>query len=333
MFTIFYLLLAFFTGGIIPFQTAANSNLKQQMSSPLLASFVNCTVGSIALFIFMMLSTEESFYRSPEEWASYDWWMYTSGALGAIILMVAMTLLIKLGMVGTSLATMTGMMVTGMVLDEFGAFGMPVHEFDAIRAIGLVIMILGVMAALRVFAHIKQHAATFSLFTVLWFLLGCFSGSLLATQAAINAVFRVELHSVLYCALISMVSTSAIVLVSNAPAQDPDQWPLVAFHWWFCRLNQHHSFGRIGTSDRCWLPDDLVHRRPACRFSPLGLLWIHGGQEACSEPVTNHRLDHDHWSRRLDPNGLIHWLSKNLALRPAQPSRPHFPACKSCNMC
>lgn len=93
MFTIFYLLLAFFTGGIIPFQTAANSNLKQQMSSPLLASFVNCTVGSIALFIIMMLSTEESFYRSPEEWASYDWWMYTSGALGAIILMVAMTLL------------------------------------------------------------------------------------------------------------------------------------------------------------------------------------------------------------------------------------------------
>ena len=213
MFTIFYLLLAFFTGGIIPFQTAANSNLKQQMSSPLLASFVNCTVGSIALFIIMMLSTDESFYRSSEEWASYDWWMYTSGALGAIILMVAMTLLIKLGMVGTSLATMTGMMVTGMVLDEFGAFGMPVHEFDAIRAIGLVIMILGVMAALRVFAHIKQHAATFSLFTVLWFLLGCFSGSLLATQAAINAVFRVELHSVLYCALISMVSTSAIVLV------------------------------------------------------------------------------------------------------------------------
>lgn len=206
------LTLAFMSGWVIPLQTAANSNLKRQLSSPLLASFINCSVGSIVLTILIFV-TGESFYRSPEYLLSLDWWLYLSGPLGAVILIVAILLSSRLGMVGTSLSTMTGMMVSGLIFDACGFFELPVHPLDGTRLMGLLLMLVGLMVALNVAGHLKKHEGKLSISTLAWFLVGCASGTLLTSQGAMNAIFRVKLDSVLLCAWISMVMTALIVVV------------------------------------------------------------------------------------------------------------------------
>lgn len=205
------LTLAFFTGFVIPLQTAANGNLKRQMRSPLLASFINCSVGVCVLTVLILVS-DASFYRPLDFLLSLDWWLYLSGPLGAVILIVAIVLSTRLGMLGTSLSTMTGMMVSGLVFDAGGLFQLQVHPFSSARALALALMLIGLMIALNLPSYLRQHSAKLSWATVGWFLLGCVSGTLLTTQGAINAIFRVEIGSVLVCAWISMLLTALIVL-------------------------------------------------------------------------------------------------------------------------
>ncbi len=206
------LTLAFFTGFVIPLQTAANGNLKRQMRSPFLASCINCSVGACVLTV-LILVTGESFYRPLDFLLSLDWWLYLSGPLGAVILIVAIVLSARLGMLGTSLSTMTGMMVSGLVFDANGWFNLQVHPFSGARALALVLMLIGLTIALNLPSYLHKHGTKLSLATVGWFLVGCVSGTLLTTQGAINAIFRVEIGSVLVCAWISMILTALIVLI------------------------------------------------------------------------------------------------------------------------
>lgn len=206
------LTLAFFTGFVIPLQTAANGNLKRQMRSPFLASCINCSVGACVLTV-LILASGESFYRPLDFLLSLDWWLYLSGPLGAVILIVAIVLSARLGMLGTSLSTMTGMMVSGLVFDANGWFNLQVHPFSGARALALILMLIGLAIALNLPSYLHKHGAKLSLATIGWFLVGCVSGTLLTTQGAINAIFRVEIGSVLVCAWISMILTALIVLI------------------------------------------------------------------------------------------------------------------------
>ena len=204
-------LIAMCAGGLIPLQTAANGNLKTQMNSPFLASFINCATGS-SLLALVMLIRQESFLRSFDGFLSIPWYLYLSGPLGAVILVVAVILAPRLGMIGLSLSTMTGMLVSGLIFDHFAILNVPFKSFDLIRLLGLILMLLGVMIVLRFFSFLKNHAQGLSLFNVLFFLLGCFSGSLMTVQAILNAQMRLKLGSVFYCAFISMLTTALILI-------------------------------------------------------------------------------------------------------------------------
>lgn len=228
---------AFFLGSLVPWQTAANGNLKEQMRSPLLASFINCTVGSIILTVIMFASGQ-SFYRPWEQLSAFPWYLWTSGPLGAVILVVAVVLLSRLGLIGTALSTMTGMIVSSLLFDHFGCFQIEVHKLDVLRLIGLILMILGVMIVLRLFSNLKAHQGKLNPAAVLWFMLGVVSGTLMTTQAAVNSIFRVELNSVVYCALISMASTSLLLLII-APLVDQSPKRIADIkvngrYWIFC---------------------------------------------------------------------------------------------------
>ena len=210
MFT--WLALAFIAGGIIPLQAAANGNLKRQMDSPFLAGVVNCSVGVGVLSVLIVVAGE-SFYRPLDLLLSLEWWVYLSGPLGAAILLVAILLSLRIGMLGMSLATMTGMLLSGLVFDACGFFNVPVQPFGALRAVALVMMLIGLAVALNLPQHLKKHGHQISFTTVLWFLLGCGSGAMMTTQGAINAIARVELHSVLFCSWLSMIVTMLLVLL------------------------------------------------------------------------------------------------------------------------
>lgn len=207
-----WLALAFMAGWVIPLQTAANGNLKRQMRSPFLASFVNCTIGAGILSV-LILATGESITRPLDYLLSLEWWLYLSGSLGAVILIVAILLSARLGMLGTSLATMTGMMVSGLVFDASGFFGIAMHPFGLMRAAALLMMLLGLALALNLPHYLKQHGHKLSMASLGWFVVGCTSGTLLTTQGAINAIARVKFDSVLWCAWLSMVMTALIVLI------------------------------------------------------------------------------------------------------------------------
>lgn len=214
--TLFILMTAaLLTGMVTPWQTAVNARIRGQLNSALLASFVNCAVGVGLLFLLMVIS-KESFYRDVGPLLQLPWWYFASGPLGALILLIALIILPRLGLVGTTIAMMSGMILSGVIFDHFALFELEQHLFDLPRALGLLLILIGIMLTLQVHTYLKHHCSEVHAAAVLWFALGLISGCCVTTQGAINALFRQELDSMLYCALFSMAVTALICLVLAA---------------------------------------------------------------------------------------------------------------------
>ncbi len=220
---LFFLGAAFITGMATPWQTLVNSKIRAQLDSPFLASCVNCCTGVILLAL-AMLACGESFYRSADFMAALPWWIYLSGPLGAAMLVSALVLLPRLGMVGTTVAVMCGMLISGLICDHYALLGLTRHPFDPLRALGLLLVIAGILISLHVFRAFKQkitqrgsrQSMAFRPSLILWFALGCAAGTCGTVQAAINSVARVQIGSILYTALISMSITALIALLLAA---------------------------------------------------------------------------------------------------------------------
>lgn len=209
------MLAALLTGTVTPWQTAVNARIRLQLNSALLASFVNCAVG-VCLLLLLMLLRGESFYRDIGMLAALPWWYFISGPLGAAILLIALIILPRLGLVGSTIATMSGMLLSGVIFDHFALFHLAEHRFDLPRAAGLLLIFLGLMLTLQVHTYLKHYGSKVQKGAVLWFALGLISGSCMTTQGAVNSLFRQQLHSMLYCALFSMAVTALLCLVLAA---------------------------------------------------------------------------------------------------------------------
>ena len=207
-----FLALAFMVGMVTPWQTLVNSKIRAQLDSPLLASCVNCLVGAM-LLLCLMLVTGQSFYRDPALLTSLPWWFYISGPLGAAMLVAALVLLPRLGMVGTTVAMMSGMLIFGLTCDHWALFGLTRAPFSLLRALGLFLVVIGILTALQVLSRLHEHALRLNGSLIIWFILGSLAGACGTLQAAVNALLRVAIGSMLYCALFSMVITALLTLL------------------------------------------------------------------------------------------------------------------------
>lgn len=206
-------------GSGLAMQTAVNSKLRSYVGSPYLASAVSFTVGAVFLIVLTLLSGVNPLV-SFSTVTSNPWWIWLGGLLGVIGLTVNLLLFPKLGSIQTAVLPIFGQIIMGIIIDQFGLFSSPQSNLTVVKAVGLVLVAVGMLIATGMLSH-HQKAATTGRPNILWQLLGIGAGLLMATQTAINGHLGVVLGSSVHAAMISFTVGALILIVLVAVLRVP----------------------------------------------------------------------------------------------------------------
>ena len=135
---------ALLMGFFMAVQPAINLELRRFVGSPAQAAMVSTFVSTISLgfFVFVILRKP---WPSLEAATATPWWIWVGGLLGAVYVAVSVVLISRLGAAFAFSLVVLGQMLTALVMDRFGWFGVPIHDFSPGRVIGVALVILGVV--------------------------------------------------------------------------------------------------------------------------------------------------------------------------------------------
>ena len=139
--------LAVIVGALIPVQAATNAAMSRVIGSVAIASLALFAIGFVVVAAWVIVTREplpslETVRRVP----AYG---YFGGFIVASYVIAITYLAPRLG-VGTAIRlVVTGQIVAAVTIDHVGAFGAVVQRLTMGRAIGVVLMIIGVILARR----------------------------------------------------------------------------------------------------------------------------------------------------------------------------------------
>lgn len=224
-----YLIFIFLLGVLTTIQTAANSRLRQSVVSPLIASLVSFSVGTIYLVIATLIQKgtlcveTEAFHHLP-------WWAWLGGACGLYGLTVNIIIFPKLGSVQTALMPMLGQIGMGMLIDSFGWFRSNTYPFTGLRFVALMLILGGICMVVMKKGEKNEKGNLLP-----WQLVGISGGTIFAMQPPMNSLLSAELSSAIHAALMTFLSATlillTIVLLRNDRCHIPEIFSLNR-PWW-----------------------------------------------------------------------------------------------------
>ena len=127
-------------GGTIAVQSIINAALSKRTGA--LGSTLIVTIISIAFvsLLILFLPNEANFKNLP---GPSEWYLYLGGILGILIVLAPILLVPRIGATATLSAIVVGQLVTALIIDQFGLFGMPRIQVTFARVIGLVLLLAG----------------------------------------------------------------------------------------------------------------------------------------------------------------------------------------------
>jgi transporter family-2 protein len=142
-----FLIFALLAGVVLPVQAGVNAQLRATLGNPLAAALVSFVVGTVGLLglvavVRVPLPVVTAWGRSPG-------WHWIGGLLGAGYVAIATVLAPRLGAATLVAAVVAGQMLTSVVLDQYGLVGYAPHPLTAARALGVVLVIGGVILIQR----------------------------------------------------------------------------------------------------------------------------------------------------------------------------------------
>jgi transporter family-2 protein len=142
-----FLILAFVSGSALATQAVVNSQLAAAIGgAPVAAAFLSFVVGTVALGI--LAASTGGLATELAQVASQPLWRLTGGLLGAGAVYCATLLAPRIGLAPLYALVIAGQLLTSIVIDNFGTFGMPVRPATTVRIVGAVVMLIGVLIAL-----------------------------------------------------------------------------------------------------------------------------------------------------------------------------------------
>jgi bacterial/archaeal transporter family-2 protein len=140
----FLLFFAFFIGCVIPLQAIINNSLRVALGSgAVFAAMVNFVVGSVVLVVVCALSGEK--WSSVLKISSVAPWQLLGGLLGAMFVFGTTLLAPRIGVATMLSLVVAGQILASLVFDRAGIFGIAARELSTPRAIGALLVIVGVL--------------------------------------------------------------------------------------------------------------------------------------------------------------------------------------------
>lgn len=124
-------LLACVVGVFSPLQSILNGRLRVATGSPIIAAFISFAGGVVLLTIITLLVQKKIVLPKTDiNGVSLPWWIYTGGIFGILVVGGTTIIIGELGSVLTTSLFLTGQLITSMIIDHFGMFGMEKKEIS-----------------------------------------------------------------------------------------------------------------------------------------------------------------------------------------------------------
>jgi len=140
------MLLVLFAGGMIALQAPTNAMLGRAGGSPVLAALISFAVGTVGLFLAWLASGNRP---SPSAFAGLPAYAWAGGLYGAIYVAVAAYAAPRIGIAALITIGIAGQIAIALMLDHFGALGLPREPLNLGRIVGAVLVIAGVVLVRR----------------------------------------------------------------------------------------------------------------------------------------------------------------------------------------
>ncbi len=142
-----FIVLAICAGMMIPTQGAVNTKLSSYVESPITAAFISFSVGTIALFVYLLFAgTSLSSLANSKNAPIVAW---TGGLLGAFFVSAIAASVPRLGVALTFSLAIAGQMMVSLIIDHFGFLDVPVKEISVPRILGVLLIVGGVIVIRR----------------------------------------------------------------------------------------------------------------------------------------------------------------------------------------
>ena len=139
--------LAVLAGISIVIQQALNANLRIALGSAAWSGFMSYFLGLVCMVILAIVLRDP--VPSVVAATRLPWWAWSGGLFGAIFIGIGIFLVPQLGAATFLALLITGQMLSSVLFDHFGLFGLAQRSIDVPRAIGVALLIGGVMLIRR----------------------------------------------------------------------------------------------------------------------------------------------------------------------------------------
>jgi transporter family-2 protein len=139
----FFIFLALLAGMAMPTQATVNSKLAGYAGSPITAAFISFAVGTLALFVYMLLTGVPLGSLAASKDAPLVAWI--GGFLGAFFVSVMATVVPRIGVALAFSLAIGGQMIVTLLIDHFGWLGVPEKPLNLYRVGGAALITAGVI--------------------------------------------------------------------------------------------------------------------------------------------------------------------------------------------
>lgn len=129
-------------GAATALQAPTNAKMMGAVGSPVNAAFVSFAVGTAALGVLAVVLQARPDMAAARALPGYAW---VGGLYGAIFVVAAAWGVPRLGVATTIILMVAGQLLLSVVLDHFGAMGMPKQPISLGRVAGVGLVIAGVL--------------------------------------------------------------------------------------------------------------------------------------------------------------------------------------------
>jgi transporter family-2 protein len=143
-----YIVFGLVAGAMLPFQFGVNSQLAHWVGSPVRASLVSFSVGTLALLLATLFFARG--WPGSNRVGDAPWWVWVGGLLGAFYVLGSVVIAPKLGAATLVAAILAGQAVASLLVDHFGWVGFKENPVTPGRLAGMGLVAAGV-ALVRIF--------------------------------------------------------------------------------------------------------------------------------------------------------------------------------------
>ena len=119
------------------------ANLRETIGSPLWAALISYIGGTLAMVVLILVNREK--WPAAETIGAGSWLPWISGVFGVFYIVIAISLMPKLGAATVLALLVAGQMLASILFDHFGIMGLPQHSADFTRIIGGLLLVGGVV--------------------------------------------------------------------------------------------------------------------------------------------------------------------------------------------